>query len=82
MELKDFVCRAPFEDFMVFDSETWFCCPDWMELDSPPQIKSHDNLESIWFSDRKRLEGSNGRYSITAAATADLEGFEWSNCGI
>ena len=21
MEIKDFVCRAPFEDFMVFDSE-------------------------------------------------------------
>ena len=51
MDLKDFVCRAPFEDFMVFDSETWFCCPDWMELDSAPQIKSHDDLESIWFSD-------------------------------
>jgi len=51
MEVKDFICKAPFEDFMVFDSETWFCCPDWMELESAPQIKSHDNLESVWFSE-------------------------------
>ena len=51
MDIKDFVCRAPFEDFMVFDSETWFCCPDWMELDNATQIESHDDLKSIWFND-------------------------------
>lgn len=51
MDLKDYVCRAPFEDFMVFDRETWFCCPDWMELENPSTIESFDNLKSNWFSE-------------------------------
>ena len=51
MDIKNFVCRAPFEDFMVFDNQTWFCCPDWMELDEATPIKSHDDLKSVWFSE-------------------------------
>lgn len=51
MELKDYICRAPFEDFMIFDRETWFCCPDWMELDETTQIESFNDLKSNWFND-------------------------------
>ena len=51
MNCKDFICRAPFEDFMVFEKETWFCCPDWMDLPKVEQIESFSDLESVWFGD-------------------------------
>jgi len=55
VDLKKYVCRAPFEDFMVFHNSTWFCCPDWMDI--PFENWSHlkpgetSDLKSIWFND-------------------------------
>ena len=55
VDLKKYVCRAPFEDFMVFHNSTWFCCPDWMDI--PFEKWSHlkpgetSDLKSIWFND-------------------------------
>jgi hypothetical protein len=31
--LKNFICPAPFRDFMIFDKSTNVCCPEWFDLD-------------------------------------------------
>ena len=55
VDLKNYICRAPFEDFMVFPNSTWSCCPDWMEI--PFEEWSHLNpgetkdLKDVWFND-------------------------------
>jgi len=55
VDLTKYVCRAPFEDFMVFNNSTWFCCPDWMEIPfeewSMITENETDNLKSVWFND-------------------------------
>jgi len=63
VNLKNYICRAPFEDFMVFPNSTWSCCPDWMEI--PFEEWSHltpgetKDLKDVWFNDinRKVREG-------------------------
>ncbi len=55
VDLKKYVCRAPFEDFMVFHNSTWFCCPDWMDIPfedwSRLDIGERTDLQSVWFND-------------------------------
>lgn len=32
-KLKDFICIAPFQDFMVLHDSTNVCCPEWFDLE-------------------------------------------------
>jgi organic radical activating enzyme len=55
VDLTKYVCRAPFEDFMIFHNSTWFCCPDWMEIpfEEWSFLKEGDteDLKSVWFNE-------------------------------
>ncbi len=55
VDLKKYICRAPFEDFMVFHNSTWSCCPDWMDIPfedwSRLDIGERTDLQSVWFND-------------------------------
>ena len=31
--LENFICPAPFKDFMIFEHSTNVCCPEWFDLD-------------------------------------------------
>mgnify|MGYP003136934618 CR=1 FL=1 len=30
--LKELICNAPFEDFMIFEDSTNVCCPEWFDI--------------------------------------------------
>ena len=31
-KLKELICNAPFEDFMIFEDSTNVCCPEWFDI--------------------------------------------------
>jgi len=45
-KLKDLICIAPFQDFMVLHDSTNVCCPEWfdieqMQLEYPEEFAKH-----------------------------------------
>jgi hypothetical protein len=77
--LKDYVCRIPFDTFQIHKDENWVCCPHWLTKSIPHK---GDVIES-WNSDeaidiRKSVVDGTYKYcdSKSCPYLGDLVNFE------